>query len=294
MLRRSARSAQRHRPEARSRVHPVSSRIGDERNRSIDMVVISIQPSPGNLLCAVAAMLMLPVACSPVVSIPPHGTVQTSVEQPSPIVSPALPEGTDLTFAQEAGRVLIGFTVRPGLPGQNTLLLYVLPPDGPAAAADVPLTVSVDGQALFLDTCSRTCRTATLVLVGGEHMDVAAGGPAGGTAGFDLPALPAPDGMALLQAVQDTMHRLRTYRVDETMGPASPPLPVQLRGTGSHANGPQRRGEHRLGRCDALHARCRLGPLAHRDRGQRSGGAHIRVGCAGPRGQVRGCPPGGP
>jgi hypothetical protein len=167
---------------------------------------------------------MLMLACSPVVSKPPHDAVQMSVEQASPTVSPALPEGTDLTLAREAGHVLIGLTVRPGLPGQNTLLLYVLPPDRPAAAADVPLTVSVDGQALFLDTCSRTCRTATLALDGGEHMDVAAGGPSGGAAGFDLPALPAPDGTALLQAVQDTMHRLHTYRVDETMGPASPPL----------------------------------------------------------------------
>jgi hypothetical protein len=188
------------------------------------MAVIPVHLSPRRPLgAAVAAVLMLSVACSQA-STPPQDAAQTLVEQPPPTVSPALPEGTDLTLAQEAGRVLIGLTVRPGLPGQNTLLLYVLPPDGPATAADVSLTVSVDSHTLSLDTCSRTCRTATVALVGGEHVDIAAGGPSGGTAGFDLPALPAPDGTALLQRVQDTMHRLHTYHVDETLGPASPPL----------------------------------------------------------------------
>jgi copper transport protein len=193
--------------------------------RSIDMSVISVQPARSGLPgLAVAALLMLAAACSPVPSTPPQAPVQTPVAQPQSTASPALPEATDLTLAQEAGRVLIGLTVRPARPGPNTLLLYVLPPDGPASALDVPLGVSIDGRAVAVDTCSRTCRTATLTLVGGEHVDVVAGGPAGGTAGFDLPTLPAPDGTALLQRVQDRMHRLRSYRVDETLGPASPPL----------------------------------------------------------------------
>ena len=36
--------------------------------------------------------------------------------------------------------------------------------------------------------------------------------------------LPAQDGTALLQQVQDRMHQLHTYQVDETLGPATPPL----------------------------------------------------------------------
>ena len=138
--------------------------------------------------------------------------------------SPALPQADDLTFGQNAGKVLVGLTVRPAQPGPNTLLVYVLPLEGPAAAADVPLSLAVSGQNVPLDTCSRTCRTANVTLAGGEHVDVVAGGASGGTAAFDLPTLPAPDGTALLQQVQDRMHQLHTYRVDETLGPAMPPL----------------------------------------------------------------------
>jgi hypothetical protein len=75
-----------------------------------------------------------------------------------------------------------------------------------------------------LDTCSRTCRTATVNLVGREHVEVAAGGGSGATASFDVPELPVQDGSALLQQVQERMHQLHTYRVDETLGPATPPL----------------------------------------------------------------------
>jgi hypothetical protein len=114
--------------------------------------------------------------------------------------SPALPQADDLTFGQAAGKVLIGLTVRPAQPGPNTLLVYVLPLDGPSAAADVPLSLAVGGQNVALDTCSRTCRTTNVTLMGGEHMDVVTGGASGGIAAFDLPSLPAPDGTTLLSS----------------------------------------------------------------------------------------------
>ena len=120
--------------------------------------------------------------------------------------------------------MLIGLTVRPGQPGPNTLLVHVLPLEGPSAAADVPLSLQIGGQNVALDTCSRTCRSTTVDLIGGEHIDVVAGGASGGTASFDLPSLPAVDGTALLQQVQDRMHQLHTYRVEETLGPAAPLL----------------------------------------------------------------------
>ena len=137
---------------------------------------------------------------------------------------PGLPQDGDLTLADGAGTVLIGLTVRPAQPGPNTVLLYVLPLEGGAVAADVPVLLAINGRAVPLEFCSRSCRTAEVSLAGGEHLDVVAGSPPGGTAGFDLPALPAADGAGLLQQVQDRMHRLRTYRIDETLGPASPPL----------------------------------------------------------------------
>src|SRR6266852_1252309 len=53
--------------------------------------------------------------------------------------SSATPQDTDLSLAREAGTTVIGLTLRSGQPGPNTLLIYVLPLEGAAAAADVPI-----------------------------------------------------------------------------------------------------------------------------------------------------------
>jgi hypothetical protein len=135
-----------------------------------------------------------------------------------------LPQGDDLSFADGAGNVLVALTLRPGQPGANTVLIHVLPLEGAGAAADVPVSLAINGRDIPLDFCSRSCRTAEVTLQGGEHVDVTASSPTGGTAGFDLPALPAPDGSGLLQQVQDRMHRLITFREDELLGPAVTPV----------------------------------------------------------------------
>ena len=163
---------------------------------------------------ATAAYLILLLAAMP-------AAVAAQTTAPA---SPALPQGDDLTLADGAGNVLIGLTLRPAQPGPNTVLVHVLPLEGAAAAADVSVSLVINGQPVPLDFCSRTCRTADVTLAGGEHVDVVADSPSGGTAGFDLPALPAPDGSALLQQLQDRMHRLRTLRSDETLGPLAPPI----------------------------------------------------------------------
>ncbi len=112
----------------------------------------------------------------------------TIAAQATPGASPGLPQDSDLTLGGAAGRVLVGVTVRPGQPGSNTLLVYVLPPEGPAAAADVSLSLAIDGQPVPLEFCSRSCRTAEVTLNGGEHLELFATGQGGGAASFDLPA----------------------------------------------------------------------------------------------------------
>src|ERR1700730_9538803 len=160
----------------------------------------------------VPAMMFAGVACAS--AIPAASPVSSTAASPTATAaaaSPALPQADDLTLGQDAGKVLVGLTVRPARSGPNTLLVYVMPLEGPATAADVPLTLAVGGQNVALDTCSRTCRTANVVLMGGEHIDVVTGGASGGTAGFDLPTLPVPDGTALLRQVQNRMHQLHSY-----------------------------------------------------------------------------------
>jgi hypothetical protein len=166
---------------------------------------------------ATAAVLTVLLVAAPVA-----GAAQTT----SP-ASPGLPEGDDLTLADGAGDVLIGLTVRPAQPGPNSVLIYVLPLEGAGAAADVPVSLVINGQPIALDFCSRTCRTADVNLVGAEHVDIVADSPSGGTAGFDLPALPAPNGNIQLQQMQDRMRRLRTFRSDETLRPAATPVETQ-------------------------------------------------------------------
>src|SRR5258708_5665884 len=144
--------------------------------------------------------------------------------QTTPPASPALPQGDDLTLADGAGNVLIGLTVRPAQPGPNTVLVHVLPLEGAAAAADVSVSLVINGQPVPVDFCSPPCGTAEVTLAGGEHVDVVADNPSGGTATFDLPPLPAPDANTLLQQMQDRMHRLRTFRSDEVLRPAATPV----------------------------------------------------------------------
>src|SRR5437016_10384217 len=177
----------------------------------------------------VPVLMLASVTCAAPVPTASPGSTTAARPTGSPAAtaaaaSPALPQADDLTLGQAAGKVLVGLTVRPAQPGPNTLLVYVLPLEGPAAAADVPLSLAISGQNIPLDTCSRTCRTANVTLSGGEHIDVVAGGASGGAAAFDLPKFPAPDGTASLRQVQDRMHQVRSYRVDEMLGPATPLL----------------------------------------------------------------------
>ncbi len=147
-----------------------------------------------------------------------------AVAQTTSAANPALPQENDLTLADSAGNVLIGLTVRPAQPGPNTVLVHVLPLEGAAVAADVSVSLVINGQPVPLDFCSRTCRTADVTLAGSEHVDVVADSTSGGTAGFNLPALPAPDASILLQQMQERMHRLRTFRSDELLTPAATPV----------------------------------------------------------------------
>src|SRR5258708_15813028 len=69
----------------------------------------------------------------------PASTIAASPTATAAAASPALPQADDLTLGQDAGKVLVGLTVRPAPPGTNTLLVYVLPLEGTAAQAHFPL-----------------------------------------------------------------------------------------------------------------------------------------------------------
>lgn len=154
----------------------------------------------------------------------PPGRVAEAEEAEAPAAESALPREGDLTLGGEAGTALIGLTLRPGEPGRNEALVYVLPLEGEEAASGVPVEISAGGTAVRMEECGPTCRRARLRLGGGERVEVRVGGPAGGTATFDLPELPAPDGGRLFDRLQARMHALDTFRIAEVFRPLEPPL----------------------------------------------------------------------
>ncbi len=143
----------------------------------------------------------------------PTGRSATSV--PNGTVTSALPRPGDLTLGGHAGQILLGLTVRPAKPGPNQLLVYVLPIQG--KAQDIPIKVSLAGRPLRVRACGPNCRSSEADLAGGERIAIAAAGSAGGTETFDLPALPAADGTALLDRAQQRMHELTSYRQDDSL-----------------------------------------------------------------------------
>ena len=124
----------------------------------------------------------------------------------------ALPRQGELTLGGRAGQVLTGLTLRPGTPGPNDVLIYLLPLDGESAAAPLEAQLSVDGDVVPLSQCGPTCRSARTTLQGGSRIDVRVAGKVGGTARFRLPTLPAPPGDDILARMMSAMHALTTYR----------------------------------------------------------------------------------
>src|SRR5439155_17571412 len=124
----------------------------------------------------------------------------------------------DLTLGDHAGQYLVGLSLRPGVPGRNEAMIYLLPADD--SAARIPVTVVVDGVATAATTCGPRCRRAVVLLRGHDRVEVRVIGPRGATALFQLPALPAPDGVAVLDRMGRRMHTLRTFRLLDTLASA--------------------------------------------------------------------------
>jgi hypothetical protein len=157
--------------------------------------------------------------------LPPARLARAEAQARQLAPDPALPRPGDLTMGGHVGPVLVGLTIRPGTPGRNDLLIYLLPPEGELAAATIPVAVAVDGHAVPLERCGPSCRRSTAALAPRARVDVAlaatgAGAGAGqgaGVASFRLPLLPAPDGGALLARTQRRMHHLSTLRYTEVL-----------------------------------------------------------------------------
>jgi copper transport protein len=179
---------------------------------------------------AEASIAVLVIAATALLSsfpLPPARAAQADAATASSPPNAALPEPTDLTLAGRTLLTLVGLTIRPAMPGPNTVWLYLSPISG-GSARNLLVTATLQSQPLPLRVCGFDCRSAQAELGGGETLAVqVAGGGADGTASFRLPQLPAPDGSALLAAANVRMHGLSSLRIDELLGPAEVPLKSQ-------------------------------------------------------------------
>ncbi len=160
-----------------------------------------------------AGLAVVVVAVAALLSVVPVPKPQ--VEAAAAPSTAGLPQPGDLTLGGDAGRFLLGLTLRPGEPGRNLAIVYLKPVEG--AAKGVPVQLAVGGRTFQTAACGSTCRSAVLDVRGGEQVAVQVGGAGGGRASFTVPPLPAPSGAALLGQVQRRMHALRTFRLAESL-----------------------------------------------------------------------------
>ena len=170
------------------------------------------------LILGTAAILFLAAVGLAILaaSAEPTGEEPETPAGPKP-VSSALPRPGDLTLGGEAGEVLLGVTLRPAQPGLNQVLVYVLPLEGEEDAAGLPVSVSAGTGTVTTEPCGPTCRRVQMELQGGERLTVTVGGKVGGSDVLQIPSLPAPDATAVFMRMQERMHGLQTYRLEETL-----------------------------------------------------------------------------
>src|SRR5438132_6040425 len=167
--------------------------------------------------CVIAAAALL--ASFP---LPPTEVADQLARQHSIPASQGIPHPGDVTLATNAGNVLVGISLEPGLPGANRVVVYLVPVEGNGAAAGLVANATVGATSLPLRNCGGSCRDATFNLYGSETLDVDVLNPGGGRATFAIPELPAPDGDAELSLMQEQMHHLMSYRVAETLTSGGP------------------------------------------------------------------------
>lgn len=172
----------------------------------------------------VALLVVISAATLAAYPVPPgRAGDEVAAEETATVAS--LPQEGDLTLARAAGDTVVGLSIRPGEPGINDVYVHLVPPRGSDEAGDLDVALAPPGAPNApMETCDTACRVATLPLDGGEQLDIEVSGPDGGSARFQVPSLPAPDGTELAAALTERMREVDRLRYDEVFGPVTPPI----------------------------------------------------------------------
>ncbi|MBW3606306.1 MAG: copper resistance protein CopC/CopD [Actinobacteria bacterium] len=155
--------------------------------------------------------------------VPPQRAAEDAdVDEAAP--GQALPRTDDLTLGGRTGDILVGLTLRPGTPGRNDVLVHLVPPGGEEAAGALTADLLVGDRTVALESCGPMCRRVSTVVHSEDVLRVQVDGVTDDPARFALPALPAADGRALLDRVDERMAQVNTLRYDEVLGPADPAI----------------------------------------------------------------------
>ena len=137
--------------------------------------------------------------------------------------SGGLPQEGDLALVDTSDDTVVALTFRPGRPGRNEALVYLLPVEGAEAAGGVDVRLSLGGEEQALEACGAACRRGDVAVHGGERVEVTVEGH-GDRAVFKIPPLPATDATHLTEEMSETMSALDSVRYEEVFGPADPPV----------------------------------------------------------------------
>ena len=176
---------------------------------------------------AIAVTIVAITATLAAFPLPPRRAQEANAADRASGAAQAWPRPSDFTMAAGAGHTLVGLTLRPGTPGRNQVILYLVPPSGEAAAEGIHAQISFAGAAAPLTVCGTSCRTGFVELKGpvSAHVDIS--GSDRGSADLAIPNLPADDAAAMFEAARARMRRLSSYADDEVFGPVEPPLRTQ-------------------------------------------------------------------
>ncbi|MGH2627690.1 MAG: copper resistance protein CopC [Anaerolineales bacterium] len=148
--------------------------------------------------------------------LPPGRAGESEAAAPD-VSRPGLPRAGDLTMGEAAGIVVVGLTIRPGTPGPNDVYVFLEAPEGLPVEKTLRVETRADGEPVVLESCGPPCRRFDATFEGGERIEVRVVHPKGGSATFEVPALPAQDATELVERARARMHRLGTLRAEETL-----------------------------------------------------------------------------
>jgi len=193
-------------------------------------VALLVRRLGGRLLrvdAAIAITIVMITAVLAAFPLPPRRAQEADAADLSTGATQAWPHEGDLTMAAGAGHTLVGLTLRPGRPGRNQVLLYLVPPSGEAAAQGLRAGISFAGVPVPLRACGSSCRTGSVDLNGAVSAHVDLLGAGRGSADFAIPNLPVGDATATFQAAQSHVGGATSYADDEVFGPVEPSLHTQ-------------------------------------------------------------------